>query len=83
MIVTKPYKNPNPPHWQAFGERLRQERMKLGCTLRRFAQTINWSPMSVSQVEQGNLFNQLLAKTMCIKLGIDIRELEAVCKEPM
>jgi transcriptional regulator with XRE-family HTH domain len=69
---------PYPPAHVAFGRRLQQERISMSCALRRFAQTINWSPTSVSQVEQGDLRNALLVKTMCIKLGIDIREYEAL-----
>lgn len=78
-IITKPYQSPHPPAWVAFGARLRSERMQLGCTLRRFADLIGYSAVAISMVEQGNLNPALesVAFSMCVELGIDVREYEA------
>lgn len=79
MIIDGPA--PIPPYpkaWQEFGERLRAARLAIPMALRKFAAAIEQSPTAVSQVEQGDMRNALLVKTMCIKLGIDVREFEAL-----
>jgi transcriptional regulator with XRE-family HTH domain len=71
MIVTgKSPIPPYPPEHVAFGSRLRNARLAIPMSLRKFAASIEQSPTAVSQVEQGDLAMEETVSAMLLALRI-------------
>lgn len=71
MIINEPAPiAPHPQAWRDFGERLRQARLAIPMSLRKFAAAIEQSPTAVSMVEQGDLEREETVSAMLLKLDI-------------
>lgn len=79
MIVNGPApKLDRPQSWIDFGSMLRAVRISKGIALRRFADSIGYSPTVVSMVEQGMLEHDSVALAMCVHLDVSFSRYEAI-----